>query len=127
MLKALRKRMKITVEESRLYAACRKPTNGESVFGISLWHLIILAAVAAIVVALVWVVSILRKKSCRQTEKAPSRAAAGLSCHRFCRRRSEEHTYELQSLMRSSFAVFCLKKQTPDTHTPNTTYKPAFT
>src|SRR3546814_9372754 len=24
--------------------------------------------------------------------------------------RSEEHTYELQSLMRSSYAVFCLKK-----------------
>src|SRR3546814_12885149 len=26
--------------------------------------------------------------------------------------RSEEHTYELQSLMRSSYAVFCLKKNT---------------
>src|SRR3546814_4506469 len=26
--------------------------------------------------------------------------------------RSEEHTSELQSLMRSSYAVFCLKKQT---------------
>src|SRR3546814_2993471 len=26
-------------------------------------------------------------------------------------RRSEEHTYELQSLMRSSYAVFCLKKK----------------
>src|SRR3546814_5109681 len=26
--------------------------------------------------------------------------------------RSEEHTYELQSLMRISYAVFCLKKQT---------------
>src|SRR3546814_2637401 len=25
-------------------------------------------------------------------------------------RRSEEHTYELQSLMRNSYAVFCLKK-----------------
>src|SRR3546814_1890312 len=25
-------------------------------------------------------------------------------------RRSEEHTYELQSLMRTSYAVFCLKK-----------------
>src|SRR3546814_7504444 len=29
--------------------------------------------------------------------------------------RSEEHTSELQSLMRSSYAVFCLKKKT--THT----------
>src|SRR3546814_1649738 len=27
------------------------------------------------------------------------------------RHRSEEHTSELQSLMRSSYAVFCLKKQ----------------
>src|SRR3546814_3365633 len=28
--------------------------------------------------------------------------------------RSEEHTSELQSLMRSSYAVFCLKKQKPN-------------
>src|SRR3546814_3820144 len=37
-------------------------------------------------------------------------------------RRSEEHTSELQSLMRISYAVFCLKKKktkiTHDTHTP---------
>src|SRR3546814_7885741 len=32
--------------------------------------------------------------------------------------RSEEHTYELQSLMRISYAVFCLKKKT--TNTKNT-------
>src|SRR3546814_8670628 len=30
-------------------------------------------------------------------------------------RRSEEHTSELQSLMRISYAVFCLKKKTKDT------------
>src|SRR3546814_9487997 len=30
-------------------------------------------------------------------------------------RRSEEHTSELQSLMRISYAVFCLKKKTPST------------
>src|SRR3546814_4443576 len=30
--------------------------------------------------------------------------------------RSEEHTSELQSLMRISYAVFCLKKQKTDTH-----------
>src|SRR3546814_6993187 len=30
--------------------------------------------------------------------------------------RSEEHTSELQSLMRISYAVFCLKKQTNQTH-----------
>src|SRR3546814_3643436 len=29
---------------------------------------------------------------------------------RLCTRRSEEHTSELQSLMRISYAVFCLKK-----------------
>src|SRR3546814_3143478 len=28
--------------------------------------------------------------------------------------RSEEHTYELQSLMRTSYAVFCLKKKRDD-------------
>src|SRR3546814_8883935 len=31
--------------------------------------------------------------------------------------RSEEHTSELQSLMRISYAVFCLKKKTQDTKT----------
>src|SRR3546814_1102456 len=39
---------------------------------------------------------------------ASTRAAAG--------RRSEEHTSELQSLMRISYAVFCLKKNTNSTH-----------
>src|SRR3546814_2143732 len=34
--------------------------------------------------------------------------------------RSEEHTSELQSLMRISYAVFCLKKK--QTHTTNTSY-----
>src|SRR3546814_5178497 len=29
----------------------------------------------------------------------------------FISSRSEEHTYELQSLMRNSYAVFCLKKK----------------
>src|SRR3546814_10735817 len=31
--------------------------------------------------------------------------------------RSEEHTSELQSLMRISYAVFCLKKKTQGKHT----------
>src|SRR3546814_2718578 len=37
---------------------------------------------------------------------------------RLCRRgrRSEEHTSELQSLMRISYAVFCLKKKKRNTH-----------
>src|SRR3546814_7612996 len=33
--------------------------------------------------------------------------------------RSEEHTSELQSLMRISYAVFCLKKKTPQPHRTN--------
>src|SRR3546814_6071981 len=35
------------------------------------------------------------------------------------RRRSEEHTSELQSLMRISYAVFCLKKKKKNTKTYN--------
>src|SRR3546814_6875011 len=35
-----------------------------------------------------------------------------LSARRRARPRSEEHTSELQSLMRISYAVFCLKKKT---------------
>src|SRR3546814_5037603 len=34
---------------------------------------------------------------------------------RYPRARSEEHTSELQSLMRISYAVFCLKKKKPTT------------
>src|SRR3546814_8735426 len=34
-------------------------------------------------------------------------------------RRSEEHTSELQSLMRISYAVFCLKKKNNQTHITN--------
>src|SRR3546814_3979690 len=33
--------------------------------------------------------------------------------------RSEEHTSELQSLMRTSYAVFCLKKKKNKSHTQN--------
>src|SRR3546814_10069928 len=33
------------------------------------------------------------------------------ACDRECGKRSEEHTSELQSLMRISYAVFCLKKK----------------
>src|SRR3546814_9564977 len=36
---------------------------------------------------------------------------AGVAGHRARPARSEEHTSELQSLMRSSYAVFCLKKK----------------
>src|SRR3546814_4221680 len=39
---------------------------------------------------------------------------------RFSGNRSEEHTSELQSLMRISYAVFCLKKKNKKTDTPYT-------
>src|SRR3546814_6224023 len=38
-------------------------------------------------------------------------------------RRSEEHTSELQSLMRISYAVFCLKKTKTSTSTPHSLHK----
>src|SRR3546814_9983292 len=41
----------------------------------------------------------------KQSESGPSLPYRDIS------RRSEEHTSELQSLMRISYAVFCLKKQ----------------
>src|SRR3546814_1889604 len=49
------------------------------------------------------------QRGCRMTApaKADGRAMIGPSA----RARSEEHTSELQSLMRISYAVFCLKKQ----------------
>src|SRR3546814_7224236 len=38
------------------------------------------------------------------------------------KKRSEEHTSELQSLMRISYAVFCLKKKKTKIYTDNHTY-----
>src|SRR3546814_6476534 len=68
--------------------------------------------------------------------RAAGRAeVAVLACRRSrrpARQRSEEHTSELQSLMRISYAVFCLNKKTKRTCThytllskriPNTTHK----
>src|SRR3546814_3843840 len=69
--------------------------------------------------------------ACREISGVPARCRRpcgrdGRSCRRACRRgscryrpappaqwstRSEEHTSELQSLMRISYAVFCLKKK----------------
>src|SRR3546814_4765858 len=53
----------------------------------------------------------------QKEEKAPQRRClprSGSSRKR-CPSRSEEHTSELQSLMRISYAVFCLKKKTTTT------------
>src|SRR3546814_9096105 len=55
-----------------------------------------------------------RLQDARQLEMPP---AAGTRAHEHASgsdARSEEHTSELQSLMRHSYAVFCLKKKTPN-------------
>src|SRR3546814_2335778 len=59
---------------------------------------------------------------------AESRAGPEAGAGQFMRirllHRSEEHTSELQSLMRISYAVFCLKKKNQQTtNTSTTTYK----
>src|SRR3546814_5989118 len=48
----------------------------------------------------------------RAARRSRPRQPARCRCHR----RSEEHTSELQSLMRISYAVFCLKKKKKKNH-----------
>src|SRR3546814_1577342 len=50
--------------------------------------------------------------------RPPQRTARGVQLHR-----SEEHTSELQSLMRISYAVFCLKKINSHRTSHSHTYK----
>src|SRR3546814_2267571 len=59
----------------------------------------------------------------RRREHRSRRGAQMVQSRR--RPRSEEHTSELQSLMRISYAVFCLKKKTKTktTYTPKNTQK----
>src|SRR3546814_7723956 len=53
-----------------------------------------------------------RMQSCRSDDHgARHRRAEVISSSENIERRSEEHTSELQSLMRISYAVFCLKKK----------------
>src|SRR3546814_3571322 len=58
---------------------------------------------------------------CLATRRSPSRRlpmAADFRTRSICPAcRSEEHTSELQSLMRISYAVFCLKKKNKKNHT----------
>src|SRR3546814_9740688 len=64
-----------------------------------------------------------RRTYCREGNRAKGfRPYGEKTCHRA--RRSEEHTSELQSLMRISYAVFCLKKKKhTTTTTENTQYQ----
>src|SRR3546814_1687050 len=55
-----------------------------------------------------------RRRSLRRARPQPRRsrfATRSGTCTRTATARSEEHTSELQSLMRISYAVFCLKKK----------------
>src|SRR3546814_15945328 len=47
----------------------------------------------------------------RGRQLARTRQLAFFACFAEAKKRSEEHTSELQSLMRISYAVFCLKKK----------------
>src|SRR3546814_7127643 len=60
-----------------------------------------------------------RKMPGPQPGQASSRSAGADLARRI--RRSEEHTSELQSLMRISYAVFCLKKKKLHTAKPDET------
>src|SRR3546814_9670104 len=51
-------------------------------------------------------------RSCRRFPAHARNLSGDLAVHLGDARRSEEHTSELQSLMRTSYAVFCLKKKT---------------
>src|SRR3546814_1848957 len=57
-----------------------------------------------------------RNRSPRPATRPPAgaRPAVGAACGR-----SEEHTSELQSLMRTSYAVFCLEKKTTKSRSNN--------
>src|SRR3546814_5658529 len=57
-----------------------------------------------------WAVHDCARRADRSPDARPARRGAG------GQRRSEEHTSELQSLMRISYAVFCLKNTTNTTN-----------
>src|SRR3546814_3880263 len=54
------------------------------------------------------------------TDTACTQTAIGAAGRTTKPKRSEEHTSELQSLMRISYAVFCLKQKTHTTDTHHT-------
>src|SRR3546814_8688517 len=57
-----------------------------------------------------------KRHACRLRIRVRRPFAAGLQRQQAGGKRSEEHTSELQSLMRISYAVFCLKKKTTNTN-----------
>src|SRR3546814_7872089 len=59
----------------------------------------------------IWPGNVRQKWHCTSESSHYRRKRAKLLPPPALRRRSEEHTSELQSLMRNSYAVFCLKKK----------------
>src|SRR3546814_7681694 len=62
-----------------------------------------------------------RNRSCCRSRNAASSDRTTQGCSWSPEKRSEEHTSELQSLMRISYAVFCLKKKKKQKTTTNDT------
>src|SRR3546814_1939485 len=61
-----------------------------------------------------------RGRRTRSSSRCPAARANAPKRRARTSARSEEHTSELQSLMRTSYAVFCLKKKTrADQHSQN--------
>src|SRR3546814_6232373 len=57
------------------------------------------------------------RANCLQSHSCSPPVENGTCCAPYHSGRSEEHTSELQSLMRISYAVFCLKKKNNKTNT----------
>src|SRR3546814_5833926 len=69
------------------------------------------------------IASTTRRSCCRTTPNGVAASSRSSRCKPTAAcvpTRSEEHTSELQSLMRISYAVFCLKKKKHNTYTPTT-------
>src|SRR3546814_5714850 len=89
--------------------------------GFSIWHWLIVLAVVLLIFGTKRLTSGAKdlggavkefKKGMRDDDKPAGQLGD---------QRSEEHTSELQSLMRISYAVFCLKKKKNQKHTDRTT------
>src|SRR3546814_2392591 len=57
-----------------------------------------------------------RRRTSVCSRRIAPHSASATACCAFRSARSEEHTSELQSLMRNSYAVFCLKKKKRQLH-----------
>src|SRR3546814_6271266 len=79
-------------------------------YKIAVIYTVLTAAVLCIVSSFIYIVSSIHRKN-EFYGRLQSRASIAAE-FRFLQSRSEEHTTELQSLMRISYAVFCLKTKT---------------